>query len=867
MVTRVRIPQYDQRTSVQMVGAPQARAVPGIAAFDVAGGQIDRASRDIVSAAAHIADQDAAVWSARASAGMREWGDRQLVERQEQAAPGAPDFTPTLLRDFDTEAERVLGQAPSPRSRAFLAERLASYRASLSGDALRFEAGARMDNRVRLAGETLEINRNSLLNNPDRFATVYGETVGMIDGLAVTPQARTRLHEQARNGLAQSAIQGIINRDPARAVEELSGTTWDRFVDPDRKASLLNTAMTAVRTNQARATAIANDQRVALRGQIEAVFSDEVQALQTRGVGLGAEGARRVTDDMLRQAYPASEAEARIEQLRVARQTYEVTQRLALASPDDVNRIRAEAAADVTRQREVSRAGPDLGRAPPPADAPIGIRQNNWGNLRPPGSATGFQRFDTPEAGIEAMVRQIDRYRDRHGLNTVQGIVSRWAPPSENNTTAYVAAVSRALGVTASETIDTTDPDTMRRLVTAMARHENGALPADAEEVIASGVAMARGEGAGTMAGVRARVNHAALVERLAAERQERIARDPAGVVWAESPAIRQAWDQAQANPTGEHSLTTVIAMTVEAQRRIGVDESRIMPLPAAMIDGVAQRFAAAQTPRDMLNTIMAATAIDDRGLRQRAIDQIAGRGPESRRIPREIDTILDVAADPRRRQTAENLLSAIVVPRADIQSWPTGDRQTAESRLASTYDASDGWFGLGTPGIGHVLAQQQAVTGNAAYSQQRDRLRDAVLHVARVRSAAGEISNGIDRAQADLFGHYATVSNSVANIYYEAEGVDYDRLMRGLRAVRGIEANRLAFDRPGDDAGRVAQEQYDALVRSVRDSGVWVNSGDRLALIMPGSGAVLARYSVGDILLAESNARAPEMATVEPLP
>ena len=64
-----------------------------------------------------------------------------------------------------------------------------------------------------------------------------------------------------------------------------------------------------------------------------------------------------------------------------------------------------------------------------------------------------------------------------------------------------------------------------------------------------------------------------------------------------------------------------------------------------------------------------------------------------------------------------------------------------------------------------------------------------------------------------------------------------------------------------------MAQEQYDALVRSVRDSGVWVNSGDRLALIMPGSGAVLARYSVGDILLAESNARAPEMATAEPLP
>lgn len=101
-------------------------------------------------------------------------------------------------------------------------------------------------------------------------------------------------------------------------------------------------------------------------------------------------------------------------------------------------------------------------------------RNNNPGNLRPPGQSNGFQRFDTPEAGVAAMVRQLDLYRDRNNLNTVQGIISRWAPPNENDTAAYVRSVAGALGVAPDAPIDTRDEQTMRRLVVAMARQEGG---------------------------------------------------------------------------------------------------------------------------------------------------------------------------------------------------------------------------------------------------------------------------------------------------------------------------------------------------------------------------------------------------------
>jgi hypothetical protein len=37
-------------------------------------------------------------------------------------------------------------------------------------------------------------------------------------------------------------------------------------------------------------------------------------------------------------------------------------------------------------------------------------------------------------------------YQDKHGLRTIRQIVSRWAPPTENNTNAYVRAVAADTG-------------------------------------------------------------------------------------------------------------------------------------------------------------------------------------------------------------------------------------------------------------------------------------------------------------------------------------------------------------------------------------------------------------------------------------
>ena len=78
-----------------------------------------------------------------------------------------------------------------------------------------------------------------------------------------------------------------------------------------------------------------------------------------------------------------------------------------------------------------------------------GIRNNNPGNIEKSknnkwqGMAESqpdkrFITFTSPEWGIRAIARILINYKDKYDLDTVKKIISRWAPPSENNTGAYV---------------------------------------------------------------------------------------------------------------------------------------------------------------------------------------------------------------------------------------------------------------------------------------------------------------------------------------------------------------------------------------------------------------------------------------------
>ncbi|EIW7424963.1 lytic transglycosylase catalytic, partial [Escherichia coli] len=111
-----------------------------------------------------------------------------------------------------------------------------------------------------------------------------------------------------------------------------------------------------------------------------------------------------------------------------------------------------------------------------------GERNNNPGNLNFAGQAGAslerpggrFARFETAFDGLRALARQLILYAGR-GINSVEKIISTWAPASDNNnTTAYIRAVSQRLGVDPRAALNMSDPQTMSALMSSIIQHENG---------------------------------------------------------------------------------------------------------------------------------------------------------------------------------------------------------------------------------------------------------------------------------------------------------------------------------------------------------------------------------------------------------
>ena len=117
-----------------------------------------------------------------------------------------------------------------------------------------------------------------------------------------------------------------------------------------------------------------------------------------------------------------------------------------------------------------------------------GLRNNNPGNIErtkdqwrgmsaDQSADPRFVVFDAPVWGLRALARILRKY-NASGLTTVQAMISKWAPSTENNTSAYANAVARELGVSPTQPLMLTD-DTMARLMAAIVRHENGQQPYD----------------------------------------------------------------------------------------------------------------------------------------------------------------------------------------------------------------------------------------------------------------------------------------------------------------------------------------------------------------------------------------------------
>jgi len=115
---------------------------------------------------------------------------------------------------------------------------------------------------------------------------------------------------------------------------------------------------------------------------------------------------------------------------------------------------------------------------------PRGLRNNNPGNIEKGANWRGlssqqtdsrFAQFISPQWGIRAMAIILRNYTVLHGINTIAGIVERWAPGHENPTVTYADFVAERVGVNPNAEIDVVAA--LPRIIPAMIEFENGVQP------------------------------------------------------------------------------------------------------------------------------------------------------------------------------------------------------------------------------------------------------------------------------------------------------------------------------------------------------------------------------------------------------
>ena len=108
---------------------------------------------------------------------------------------------------------------------------------------------------------------------------------------------------------------------------------------------------------------------------------------------------------------------------------------------------------------------------------PLNIRKGYCPWKGQTGTNKGFCVFLNWFYGYRAALVLLTRtYFRKLGLNTIEKIVNRWAPPTENDTENYIRLVSQQMGVKRDQPLDLRELNTVCSLVYAMGIVENGGI-------------------------------------------------------------------------------------------------------------------------------------------------------------------------------------------------------------------------------------------------------------------------------------------------------------------------------------------------------------------------------------------------------
>lgn len=202
------------------------------------------------------AEKDARSWAGvTASQAQLDW-TQQLQDRKNSALPGAPDFTPGILNDFDKYAATTIGNAPTPMAKEFISSHMTALRTQLGDQAIQFQGAAKVGLRVDNAQTTIENSAKLVQQDPSQ----YGASLNLIRNTMpdVGPEITAKLNDKAIASLTAAAGSQVLDSNPyamrdltskamgANGFTGKTGTPWMDDASPEQVKAWNSAAETKI---------------------------------------------------------------------------------------------------------------------------------------------------------------------------------------------------------------------------------------------------------------------------------------------------------------------------------------------------------------------------------------------------------------------------------------------------------------------------------------------------------------------------------------------------------------------------------------------------------------------------------------------
>ncbi|PRE78302.1 hypothetical protein [Burkholderia gladioli] len=219
----IRIPTYEQQvqTPLQASGAQ----TPLTSVQDNTGAavqQLGQAATQLGGVLEFQKQQDEQANVARQVGNDRVTWLQNLQQMKDAAAPGAPDFTPTVLKGFDDYAQQQLSTMPDGKPRRFYELQLNELRNSLATSAISWQAQQHRAYNVDQYSQGNDAAARAIAMDPSQYGSLRASNLALISASSLDAETKTKLGEQFKDVAATAAGTRMVNDDPAGALAAMT---------------------------------------------------------------------------------------------------------------------------------------------------------------------------------------------------------------------------------------------------------------------------------------------------------------------------------------------------------------------------------------------------------------------------------------------------------------------------------------------------------------------------------------------------------------------------------------------------------------------------------------------------------------------